>query len=325
MESFFTSTAECSRPCFSRPKSRLGLRIFAVIALLSTTSLASAQTPKKPVVEEKELITGDELKLKISYYKSSLGEEAPVVILLHGKKGSRQQWNILAADLQSKGEFAVVSVDLRGHGESVMAKKAELLKKTDYQAMVAIDLAAVKEFLLEEHGKKRLNVNKLGIVACDFSASVALLYAELDWEKIPYDDSPTDADRTPRGRDVQALVLISPEANTPGLVTHKAIMAVKARSRPIVIGVSDKNSHDVATATKMYEQLSPKKDKDKDKEKEKEKDEPPYLWKYEGNLSGMDLVARNPNFRGHIFAFLTKYVKEHQTEWRDRRSRLDRD
>jgi hypothetical protein len=39
----------------------------------------------------------------------------------------------------------------------------------------------------------------------------------------------------------------------------------------------------------------------------------------------MDLVARNPNFRGHIFAFLTKYVKEHQTEWRDRRSRLDRD
>jgi hypothetical protein len=71
--------------------------------------------------------------------------------------------------------------------------------------------------------------------------------------------------------------------------------------------------------------LSPKKDKDKDKEKEKEKDEPPYLWKYEGNLSGMDLVARNPNFRGHIFAFLTKYVKEHQTEWRDRRSRLDRD
>lgn len=325
MDSFCPSNTECSPLCFRGRMLRRGLHLFGLIAMLTTASSLSAQAPKKPVVEEKELITGDEMKLKISYYKSSLGEEAPVVILLHGKKGSRQQWNVLAADLQSKGEFAVVSVDLRGHGESVMAKKAELLKKTDYQAMVAFDMEAVKEFLLDEHSKKRLNVNKLGIVACDFSASVALLYTELDWEKIPYDDSPTDADRTPRGQDVQALVLISPEANTPGLVTHKAIMAVKARGRPVVIGVSDKNSHDVATASKMFEQLSPKKDKEKEKEKEKEKDEPPFLWKYEGNLSGMDLVARNANFRGHIFAFLTKYVKEHQTEWRDRRSRLDRD
>ena len=323
MRSFWSTSVHSLRTGF-RLTSRDGQRLlFAGLALFLVTSMASAQVAKKPQMEDRELVTADELKLKISYYKSSLGEEAPVVILLHGKKGSRQQWKELAADLQTKGDFAVVAVDLRGHGESLLPKKSEQLKKSDYQAMVAMDMEAVKEFLLEEHGKKRLNVNKLGIVACDFSASVALLYAELDWEKIPYDDSPTDADRTPRGQDVQALVLVSPEANTPGLVTHKAVMAVKLRARPVVIGVSDKNTHDAATANKMFEQLSS--NKEADKEKEKEKKDTPYLWKYEGNLSGMDLVARNPNFRSHIFAFLTKYVKEHQSEWRDRRSRLDRE
>jgi hypothetical protein len=39
----------------------------------------------------------------------------------------------------------------------------------------------------------------------------------------------------------------------------------------------------------------------------------------------MDLVTHNPDFRSHISEFLTKYVKEHPSEWRDRRSRLDRD
>ena len=299
--------------------------VAALLAVLSVVPYAEGQTPKKPVIEDRDLITKDDLKLKITYYKSNAGEDAPVVILLHGKKGSRQQWKDVASDLQQKGDFAVVAVDLRGHGESLLGKKAELLKKSDYQAMVAFDMEAIKDFLLEEHMKKHLNVNKLGIVGCDFSASVALLYTEFDWEKIPYDDSPTDADKTPRGQDVQALILITPDQSTPGLVTHKAVVAVKNRGRPVAVAFSDKNSHDATAANKIFEQLSPKKEKEKEKDKEEKKEEPPYLWRFEGNLSGMDLVTRNTNLRTPIFRFLTKYVKEYPSEWRDRRSRLDRE
>jgi pimeloyl-ACP methyl ester carboxylesterase len=327
MRCFYSGTIDRSghRPNWSPV--RVGAVVVAVASMMMLCDLPQtfAQTAKKPVVEERELITRDELRLKITYYKSPAvpnGEDTPVVVLLHGKKGSRQQWKDLATDLQQKGDFAVVAVDLRGHGQSLLPKKSEVLKKADYQNMVSFDMEAVKEFLLEEHQKKHLNINKLGIVACDFSASVALLYTELDWEKTPYDDSPSDADKTPRGQDVQALVLITPDASTPGLVTHKSVIAVKARQRPVVICVSKNNPQEVSAATKMYEQLSPPR---KDKEKEEQKEEPPYLWKYEGNLSGMDLVTRNPQIRGHIFTFLSKYVREIPSEWRDRRSRLDRE
>ncbi len=305
-----SSIGNCSR------KRLLGVHLMMAATLafwISAPSLFAQQKPAKPVVEEKELLTKDDFRLKISYFKSTGGAEAPVVVMLHGKRGTRLQWKAMATDLQQKGDFAVVTVDLRGHGESPLPKKGEL-KKTDYQAMVAFDMEAVKDFLLEEHTKKNLNMNKLGIVACEFSASVAILYTELDWEKLPYDE----LEQTPRGQDVQALALISPDANTPGLSTNKAIAAIRGLKRPIVIAVGDKNAHDLSAANKIFDQLIIKKDKDREKE------DPPYLWKYEENFSGMDLVTKNANVRNHIFAFLAKYVKEHKSDWRDRRSQLDR-
>ena len=299
-----------------RRASLTGVRLVAIASLafwISAPCVFAQQKPAKPVVEEKDLLTKDDFKLKISYFHSTAGMEAPVVVMLHGKRGTRLQWKGLATELQQKGDFAVVTVDLRGHGESPLPKKGEL-KKTDYQAMVALDMEAVKEFLLEEHTKKKLNMNKLGIVACEFSASVAILYTELDWEKLPYDE----LEQTPRGQDVQALALISPDANTPGLSTNKAIAAIRGLKRPIVIAVGDKNAHDLSAANKIFDQLIIKKDKDREKE------DPPYLWKYEENSSGMDLVMKNANVRNHIMAFLAKYVKEHKSDWRERRSQLDR-
>jgi hypothetical protein len=182
-----------------------------------------------------------------------------------------------------------------------------------------MDMEAVKQFLFDEHQKGQLNMNKLGIVACDFSAAVALVYTEFDWEKIPYDDSPTDDQRTPRGQDVQALALISPDLSTPGLLATKSVSALRGLRRPlpVMIGVSEKNGRDVTAANKLYDLLTSKKDK--------EKDDHLYFEKYESDLRGMDLVTQNAMVRGHIFAFLLKHVKEHQSEWRDRRSRLDRD
>ena len=286
----------------------------AIMALLS--QVGSAQPPKKPTFEDKELITKDDFKLKITYFKSTAGKEAPVAILLHGKRGNRLLWKGFATDLQQKGDFAVITVDLRGHGESPLPKKGEL-KKSDFQAMVGFDMEAVKDFLFDEHMKGNLNMNKLGIVACDFSASVALLYTELDWEKIPHDDSPSLSEKTPRGQDVQALALISPDATIPGLMANKAVTAVRLLRRPVMIGVAEKNQHDATIAHKMFEQLTSKKDK--------EAEEHLYYEKYEGELRGMDLVTQNAKVRGHIFAFLNKHVKEFKSEWRDRRSRLDRE
>ena len=68
--------------------------------------------------------TKDGVDLSITYYASSVGKDATPVILLHDYKDTQGMFSSLAQRLQSPGEedkhasFAVVTVDLRGHGAS---------------------------------------------------------------------------------------------------------------------------------------------------------------------------------------------------------------
>jgi len=271
-----------------------------------------AQPAKKQPVTELVLKTEDNVDLKISYYKSISAKDASVVVLLHGQRGQRLQWKGFATDLQTKGDFAVVTVDLRSHGDS---SKKEKLKKGDYQAMATFDMAAVREFIYEENQKGNLNMSKLGIVACDFSASVALVYTEIDWKKTPFDDSPVPDQRTPRGQDVKALALISPDTSIPGLFANQAANFVREIHIPVMVAAAEKNSQDMAISKKLFEQLAQK----------REKDESLYFAKYPAEVKGMDMVLQDADLRSHLYAFLDKYVKQVPSVWRDRRSRADRD
>src|SRR5690606_3618001 len=119
--------------------------------------------------------------------------------------------------LQNLG-YAVATVDLRKHGESVSGggtPSDTAVRLEDYQNMWAGDLEAVKQFLMEEHHQRKLNINKLAIVASDEFAPIAAQYAVADWAKRPYDDAPATSpnERTPRGQDVRALVFLSPSGN----------------------------------------------------------------------------------------------------------------
>jgi hypothetical protein len=179
--------------------------------------------------------------------------------------------------------------------------------------MVGGDLEAVKKFLFEEHQNKQLNMNKLGIVAADEMAPVAIAYTELDWEKTPYDDAPTLELRTPRGQDVQALVLLSPEASAPGLGTNKSLALIRTLKRTaVLISVGSKNSQDLAAAKKMHDVLAPK----------KEGYDHIYFEQYDSKLQGTALLGKGLKTEQHMFTFLIKRVKEHSSQWRDRKSRL---
>lgn len=292
------------------------LRMAPLVALALICSTAWGQAQPRPTSEDKTLVTKDQQEIKITYFKSAAGEEAPVVILLHGKGGNRLIWKSFAEQLQ-KVDFAVVTVDLRGHGDSAgsdsSGKKNEGPKKGDYLAMVGGDLEAVKKFLFEEHQNKQLNMNKLGIVAADEMAPVAIAYTELDWEKTPYDDAPTLELRTPRGQDVQALALLSPEASAPGLGTNKSLALIRTLKRTaVLISVGSKNSSDLAAAKKMHDVLAPK----------KEGYEHIYLEQYDVKLRGTALLGQGLKTEQHLFTFLVKRVKEHSSQWRDRKSRL---
>lgn len=298
----------------SHSRCKLLRRVFPFLACLLTlitTNEVFAQKPPAFVVEDVKITTEDKVDLKVTYFKGNQKKETPVLIFLHGKGGSRQNWKDIATVFQKELGFAVVTVDLRGSGDSNQTK----MKKPDYQAMVLQDMEAVKQFLLERHQDGELNMNKLGIVGCDVGAAVAIAFTNLDWQKEPYDDGATPEESTPRGQDVQALVLISPDPTTPGLLIPKT--ATELRNFPklaVMVAASDKSGHDLDTAKKVYDQISVK----------REKSDRVILKKYPDAVRGMNLVLQNKAIKLDMADFLTKNVTGVQSKWQDRRSRVDR-
>ncbi|MBI1345496.1 alpha/beta fold hydrolase [bacterium] len=294
--------------------------------LAGTTSVWAQGTAKKPAIpamQNMTLLTKDNVTLHATYFPSAAGRNAPVAVLLHGTKGNRLVWQAgvgtapgFAQALQNN-DFAVLTVDLRGHGENIAggaAGKPEVVRfvPRDYQAMVAMDLEAVKKFLFDEHQKQALNMNKLAIVGADFSSAVALLYTELDWLKEPYDDAAIASQRTPRGQDVRALVLLSPDTRVPGLNVNNAVTMIRNMKMPVMIGVGKKDNQDKGSAKKLADLISPK------------TEEMPYLFlqQYDTKFRGAELLNKGVGVEPQMYKFLDEFVKKSTSEWRDRKSPL---
>ena len=329
--------------CFVRVRvapSRLAALAAVTWFVLQPCCHATAAQSKKTggsQSQEMTLYAKDGWPIHITYYESQLGKDAPVVVLLHGKSGSQLAWTKKGfASVLSSKNYAVIAVDLRKHGlskpgetssaaGSSAAKKssggkkggdATNLKPTDYQAMVVLDMEAVKRFIYDEHQQGHLNMRKLGIVAVDMSAVIAIGFASNDWAKLPYDDAPTLATRTPRGQDVQALVLISPETSLPRLSTIRPISFLKDPAKKIsfMICVGEKDSIDKGQANRLYKQLGGTLPANKERV---------YFQEYKGvKLRGEQLLGKNIGVERHTLIFLDTRLKSLQTEWRDRKSRL---
>jgi pimeloyl-ACP methyl ester carboxylesterase len=219
------------------PVGRPLLMTAVLMAALPLAAFAAAQSssqrPKPPT--ELALTTKDGVQLKITYYPSSAGHDAVPVVMLHDFGETRAVFNPLAVALQTprprevgtdpNTSRAVVTVDLRGHGESKLAVDrdgstveldATRFALEDFQAMVALDMEAVRSFLVEQNDTGMLNLNKLCIVGSGMGANVAVLWAARDWAAPPL---PVRK----QGQDVKALVLLSPQWNFRGLILRDAM------------------------------------------------------------------------------------------------------
>jgi dienelactone hydrolase len=317
-----------------RRRSSIAWGLICVVCLAggSTAWAQGAKAaPKKGASEDKILTTRDGTRIHCTYFPSSAGKAAPVAVLLHGKAGNRLVWQTGVGNLPGfaqalqNNDFAVVTVDLRHHGENIAGggaapaanKKSEAVKLSarDYQAMVGQDLEAVKRFLLDEHEKQALNVNKLALVGADFSAIVALSYFDLDWSKEPYDDAAVQTQRTPKGQDVRALVMLSPENSVPGLVPSGPAQRLRAMKGfvPVLIAVGAKDNLDKGGARKVSELIQPKKE---------EQGQFVFLDEFDTKLRGTDMLLKGLKLESRILGFLEEHVKKAQGDWRTRKSPL---
>jgi len=214
----------------------LGAWCLAAMAFESRPAVAQRNTARPPPPAEFALTTKDGVQLKITYYAGTDGRETVPVILLHDFNETRAVMDGLAVELQDPRladeglaeegpptqdvrPRAVVTVDLRGHGESKTAFNADgsseeldanRFQQADFEDMVHLDMEAVRSFLVDQNDAGTLNLNELCVVGAGMGANVAVLWAAKDWATPPL------AMRK-QSQDVKALVLISPRWTFHGL------------------------------------------------------------------------------------------------------------
>lgn len=279
--------------------------------------------------ENRTLTTADGWTIPINYYESKGGKESPVVIMFPGVEGkkdsrTRKAWDAAAKALNKKG-FAVVTADLRKHGDSVHVSgdspAATRLLPADYQLMATQDLEVIKDFLLTEHEKQKLNIRKLGVATAGTGAMVAATFAAVDWAKKPWPDAAVYSMRTPKGQDVRALFMISPESAVRGINTLTIMKNVGDPQKGIAaqIWYNPSVRKEKASAEKLWKFLDPKDEQYASVRSLNEGPSGPAA-----QFSGESLLEGRAGtvMEGHITTFFTDNLKDLEFPWKTRKSRL---
>ncbi len=113
------------------------MRIFLALSI-SLILLLSPSTAQPPPPETITRVAEDAATLVADFYAAA-DSDAPLLILLHILNSRRAAWEPLIPDLHAAG-YAILNVDMRGHGDSDGAQ--------DWEAIVA-DMAGWVEWLAD--------------------------------------------------------------------------------------------------------------------------------------------------------------------------------
>jgi pimeloyl-ACP methyl ester carboxylesterase len=292
-----------------------------------------------------KLQTKDGVDLSITYYQSSLGKDATPVVLLHDWKDTQGIFSSLAQRLRSPGEddkypsFAVVTVDLRGHGASTKQTlqdgsmreiDAAKLGKDDVIEMSGIggDMEAVRTFLVGKNDKEELNLNRLCLVGAGMGATVAVNWAAQDWMAPPLTVGK-------QGQDVKALVLISPRWKDHGVTIQDALKLgpfKQAIAWMIVCGDTDSTTKGAANASASRQDAGAVADAQRIfKQLEKFHPQPANAKEPSdlltipepSALQGSKLLSQmGPKLEDQIIAFLNAHVAQKDWQWIKRRNAI---
>lgn len=201
----------------------------ALVSLLTTLPLLAAEVEAPPALPDPgreqtvSLLAVDRFRLNGTLHRpGDLPEEQalPVVIAVHPVARNRELSDILISVLLGRG-FAVLSMDLRGHGQSIQTPDNRVLmpaviKPTDVRDMVT-DQKLLVEYLVRQPG---IDGKRIGIVGSGLSALIAAEAAGAD-ERI------------------RAVALVGPSDPVFGITGDAGLE--KLGDRPAWIGTSGTN------------------------------------------------------------------------------------
>jgi len=179
--------------------------------------LAGADT-----VREIRLTTVDDLGLSAAYYPVSTNSAA-AVILLHAYGKTKDEWGTVPILFQRNG-IAVLTFDLRGHGDSNRRLTANGVEIVDYQKFgprdfknMLIDVNQAYDWLTSQPG---IDKHRIAIIGSSIGANLALRYAAFNDE-------------------VAGLILLSPGIFYRDVRTDDVITRYGKRPLRIVVGRDD--------------------------------------------------------------------------------------
>lgn len=245
--------------------------IIALFIIFFSTQSAQSLTVKKEI----EVQTKDAriLKANVSYISIPNYKKYSTVLLLHSLGYSSRDWGNLINELNQAG-YAVIAMDLRGHGRSVynksFYKKSWVYFTNKAYAKYPSDVLLM---LKEVHAQlKNLNMNNMAVVGADIGANTAVLAAK-DMKIKP-----------------KTLVLICPFRTFKGLYIP---IAMTSLNMPILSMVSTKDNYSL----KEQRQLA------------KFSQGGFYAQNYPQGGTGMLMLKSNPTMSQDITKWIIKYLK----------------
>jgi len=235
------------------PLHAAAIRVLLAITLTAVCALnVDAQTkkvaprkakPPEPKFDDITLVTRDGVELRCTYYPGPETKQTPAMILLHDWGENRGVMHPIALWMQKALKVSVIAPDLRGHGNSTTARgyddpiDPDRLKGNAVDAMT-MDIEACKSYLVRQNNEGKLNIEQLGILGSGFGGCLALKWSIQDWR---YPNLGT----MKQGRDVKALILISPSRAFRGTTINtelKQLAILRNISIQIIVGGEDTRS-----------------------------------------------------------------------------------
>ncbi len=297
-----------------------GVAALALLAVLASWNPLLAQTDEEeedPKEETITLTTSDGVQLQCTYFRGEDGRNSIPVILIHGEGGDRGQFDSLARYLQATNKCAVIVPDLRKHGGSTRQKNIRInemvdlkkkLTREDVLHMTHFDIKACKKHLVMKNNEAKLNIDRLCVLGAEEGCIVAMNYSVNDW-------SAQQLAGFRQGRDVKAVIFVSPTINFRGVTMLEALRHPATPFFSVLLTAGSRTAKMASTVNRMKKQF------DTLQIRATKNGQAIYAKLPSTSLQGTAMLNKKLNTEALISQFINKHLnKMEDHKWADRKS-----
>lgn len=329
---------------------------FACLCLAGAALCQTVAFAQPPAPVPAKITTVDGVKLNATFYGSAK-KNSPVVIMVHpigeGKNSKPPEWKALAEYLQ-KQDLAVITFDLRGHGDSTtvdadvfwgkkgvvpdlaqqfnrknvkqspkdpeIVEVKDFIKSPMYLPALCNDIAAVRAYLDRQNDTGECNTANILVIGAENGATLAALWMNAEWSRFKYIAPNMMAkgivDKRAEGADIIGAVFLSIQPSLHPTSTSKTLK---------VTGLLRNACKDNGTAATFFVGKEDQKSRDFAKTLESnlkisksKKHEFIGAVELATNLSGIKLLQEGLMTEKTIAKYLSAVVDERGTDWATR-------